>query len=145
VYLRVSPCISVYLRHLPHVRACNAFGVTALQQALLTRARTSVRVCVCVCACACVCALARASSSALYLFPCQHALHMHCVEYYMLRHGGLSAADKQRVKQLKASLHAEDVKMQHAQGRARRTAPDALSNEASSASADYSRMQVLGD
>jgi hypothetical protein len=70
---------------------------------------------------------------------------MHCVEYYMLRHGGLSAADKQRVKQLKASLHAEDVKMQHAQGRARRTAPDALSNEASSASADYSRMQVLGD
>jgi len=63
----------------------------------------------------------------------------------MLRHGSLSAADKQRVKQLKASLHAEDVKMQHAQGRARRTAPDALSNEASSASADYSRMQVLGD
>jgi hypothetical protein len=32
--------------------------------------------------------------------------------------------------------------MQHAQERARRTAPDALSNEASSASADYSRMQV---
>lgn len=81
-------------------------------------------------------------SSALYLFPCQHALHMHCVEYYMLRNGGLSAADKKRVKQLKASLHAEDVRVQKAQERSRRTAPDALANEPAGASADYSRMQA---
>jgi hypothetical protein len=43
-------------------------------------------------------------SSGLYLFPCQHALHMHCVEHYMIRHGGLSDADKKRVKHLKACL-----------------------------------------
>lgn len=46
-------------------------------------------------------------SSGLYLFPCQHALHMSCVEYYMLRHGGLSEAEKSRVRQLKSSLSAE--------------------------------------
>ena len=88
------------------------------------------------------CGGAGTRSSALYLFPCQHALHMHCVEYYMLRNGGLSAADKKRVKQLKASLHAEDVRVQKAQERSRRTAPDALANEPAGASADYSRMQV---
>jgi len=70
-------------------------------------------------------------SSALYLFPCQHALHMSCVEHYMLRHGGLSSADKKRIKELKAALHAQDVQDAHG-----------VAGPAPSTTVDYAREQA---
>ena len=75
-------------------------------------------------------------SSGLYLFPCQHALHMHCVEVYMMEHGGLSAQDKTRVQQVKAAL---DAAQRQAQDRGRAGKAD---GEGGAAPVDQARLQA---
>ena len=86
-------------------------------------------------------------SSGLYLFPCQHALHMQCVEHYMVRHGGLSSADKKRVKELKAALYAQDQVQSHGVGGGMPHGPPApqahgAAAPAASAAVDYARQQA---
>lgn len=67
-------------------------------------------------------------SSGLYLFPCQHALHIQCVEHYMVRNGRMPDADLLRVRQLKASLAAEKASQAQTRG--------------AQATSDYARLQA---
>jgi hypothetical protein len=97
-------------------------------------------------------------TSPLYLFPCQHAVHVECVEHYMLHSAALSEPDKKRVKQLKASLEPPDVKKARSSTRTARDPPKSDTGRGKaggdgggaalddmgvpSADCDYARIQV---